>query len=65
MGANRTRLPLSQSRLKELEQEAHFAAGEQFLITSGNQLREVKLNFGSFLEHTSYSGTQGRFILNL
>uniref|UniRef100_A0A452TL35 DNA polymerase nu n=1 Tax=Ursus maritimus TaxID=29073 RepID=A0A452TL35_URSMA len=29
------------SRLKELEQEAHFVAGEQFLITSNNQLREV------------------------
>uniref|UniRef100_A0A671ENI9 DNA polymerase nu n=1 Tax=Rhinolophus ferrumequinum TaxID=59479 RepID=A0A671ENI9_RHIFE len=29
------------SRLKELEQEAHFAAGEQFLITSSSQLREI------------------------
>nr|XP_044986207.1 DNA polymerase nu [Jaculus jaculus] len=29
------------ARLKELEQEAHFVAGEQFLITSNNQLREV------------------------
>ncbi|XP_046513001.1 DNA polymerase nu isoform X5 [Equus quagga] len=29
------------SRLKELEQEAHFVAGEQFLITSNNQLREI------------------------
>ncbi|KAM8804113.1 DNA polymerase nu-like [Rhynchonycteris naso] len=29
------------SRLKELEQEAHFVAGEQFLITSSNQLREI------------------------
>ncbi|XP_074176384.1 HAUS augmin-like complex subunit 3 isoform X2 [Rhinolophus sinicus] len=29
------------SRLKELEQKAHFAAGEQFLITSSSQLREV------------------------
>ncbi|XP_060044335.1 DNA polymerase nu isoform X2 [Erinaceus europaeus] len=29
------------SRLKELEQEAHFAAGERFLITSSHQLREV------------------------
>ncbi|XP_043828164.1 DNA polymerase nu [Dromiciops gliroides] len=27
--------------LKELEKEAHVAAGEQFLITSNNQLREV------------------------
>ncbi|XP_056658292.1 DNA polymerase nu isoform X1 [Monodelphis domestica] len=27
--------------LKELEQEAHVAAGEQFLVTSNNQLREV------------------------
>ncbi|XP_075399725.1 DNA polymerase nu [Tenrec ecaudatus] len=29
------------SRLKELEQEAHFVAGEQFLMTSNNQLREI------------------------
>ncbi|XP_032712174.1 DNA polymerase nu [Lontra canadensis] len=29
------------SRLKELEQEAHFVAGERFLITSNNQLREI------------------------
>ncbi|XP_023601189.1 DNA polymerase nu, partial [Myotis lucifugus] len=29
------------SRLKELEQEAHFVAGEQFLITSSDQLREL------------------------
>ncbi|KAF6132174.1 DNA polymerase nu [Phyllostomus discolor] len=29
------------SRLKELEQEAHLVAGEQFLITSSTQLREV------------------------
>uniref|UniRef100_A0A673TV82 DNA polymerase nu n=1 Tax=Suricata suricatta TaxID=37032 RepID=A0A673TV82_SURSU len=29
------------SRLKELEQEAHFVAGEQFLITSNNQLQEI------------------------
>uniref|UniRef100_A0A287AU31 DNA polymerase nu n=1 Tax=Sus scrofa TaxID=9823 RepID=A0A287AU31_PIG len=28
-------------RLKELEQEAHFVAGEQFLITSNSQLREM------------------------
>ncbi|XP_058157507.1 DNA polymerase nu [Dasypus novemcinctus] len=28
-------------RLKELEQEAHFVAGEKFLITSSNQLREI------------------------
>nr|XP_020847879.1 DNA polymerase nu isoform X2 [Phascolarctos cinereus] len=27
--------------LKELEKEAHVAAGEQFLVTSNNQLREV------------------------
>lgn len=40
----------SQSRLKELEQEAHFVAGEQFLITSNNQLREVKLNFVFFFK---------------
>ncbi|XP_006893716.1 PREDICTED: DNA polymerase nu [Elephantulus edwardii] len=29
------------SRLKELEQEAHFVAGEQFLVTSNSQLREI------------------------
>ncbi|GAB5571011.1 DNA polymerase theta isoform X1 [Prionailurus iriomotensis] len=29
------------SRLKESEQEAHFVAGEQFLKTSNNQLREL------------------------
>nr|XP_054410884.1 DNA polymerase nu isoform X4 [Pongo abelii] len=29
------------ARLKELEQEAHFVAGEPFLITSNNQLREI------------------------
>ncbi|XP_055290178.1 DNA polymerase nu [Moschus berezovskii] len=29
------------SRLKELEQEAHFVAGERFLITSNHQLREI------------------------
>ncbi|XP_062430617.1 DNA polymerase nu [Rhea pennata] len=28
-------------RLKELEQEAHQAAGEQFLLTSSSQLREI------------------------
>ncbi|XP_067423797.1 DNA polymerase nu [Emydura macquarii macquarii] len=28
-------------RLKELEQEAHLAAGQQFLLTSNSQLREV------------------------
>ena len=38
-----------QARLKELEQEAHFVAGEQFLIMSNNQLREVRLNFFLFL----------------
>uniref|UniRef100_A0A4W2D5L7 DNA-directed DNA polymerase family A palm domain-containing protein n=1 Tax=Bos indicus x Bos taurus TaxID=30522 RepID=A0A4W2D5L7_BOBOX len=53
------------SRLKELEQEAHFVAGERFLITSNHQLREVKLNFGSLIEHASYSGVKGRFILIL
>uniref|UniRef100_A0A8B9XWF8 DNA polymerase nu n=1 Tax=Bos mutus grunniens TaxID=30521 RepID=A0A8B9XWF8_BOSMU len=55
----------SHSRLKELEQEAHFVAGERFLITSNHQLREVKLNFGSLIEHASYSGVKGRFILIL
>ncbi|XP_037386544.1 DNA polymerase nu isoform X3 [Talpa occidentalis] len=29
------------TRLKELEQEAHFVAGEKFLLTSNNQLREI------------------------
>ncbi|XP_070318533.1 DNA polymerase nu isoform X2 [Odocoileus virginianus] len=29
------------SRLKELEKEAHFVAGERFLITSNHQLREL------------------------
>ncbi|XP_023555891.1 DNA polymerase nu isoform X2 [Octodon degus] len=29
------------ARLKELEKEAHFVAGEQFLIMSNNQLREI------------------------
>ncbi|XP_075849539.1 LOW QUALITY PROTEIN: DNA polymerase nu [Microcebus murinus] len=29
------------AHLKELEQEAHFVAGEQFLIMSNNQLREI------------------------
>ncbi|XP_012879382.1 PREDICTED: DNA polymerase nu isoform X1 [Dipodomys ordii] len=29
------------ARLKELEQEAHFVSGEQFLIMSNNQLREI------------------------
>lgn len=52
-------------RLKELEQEAHFVAGEQFLITSNSQLREVKLNFGSSIKCTSCSGTKERFILSL
>ncbi|KAL0596707.1 DNA polymerase nu [Plecturocebus cupreus] len=33
--------PKGLARLKELEQEAHFAAGEQFLIMSNNQLREI------------------------
>ncbi|KAG8508644.1 DNA polymerase nu [Galemys pyrenaicus] len=30
-----------QSRLKELEREAHFVAGEKFLLTSSSQLREI------------------------
>uniref|UniRef100_A0A8C0HYK8 DNA polymerase nu n=1 Tax=Balaenoptera musculus TaxID=9771 RepID=A0A8C0HYK8_BALMU len=42
----------------ELEQEAHFVAGEQFLITSSNQLREVKLNFSSFIKYTSSDSFQ-------
>lgn len=46
-----------QARLKELEQEAHFVAGEQFLITSNNQLREVRINF-FFFETVSHSVAQ-------
>ncbi|KAM6221816.1 DNA polymerase nu [Rhynchocyon petersi] len=37
------------SRLKELEQEAHFVAGEKFLVTSNNQLR--KILFGKLKLH--------------
>ncbi|XP_063086356.1 DNA polymerase nu isoform X3 [Cavia porcellus] len=37
------------ARLKELEQEAHFVAGEQFLIMSNNQLR--KILFGKLKLH--------------
>ncbi|XP_076992349.1 DNA polymerase nu isoform X2 [Tamandua tetradactyla] len=48
------------SRLKELEQEAHFVAGEQFLITSSNQLREIlfgKLKLHLLCERTSLPKT--------
>uniref|UniRef100_G1P8Z3 DNA-directed DNA polymerase n=1 Tax=Myotis lucifugus TaxID=59463 RepID=G1P8Z3_MYOLU len=48
------------SRLKELEQEAHFVAGEQFLITSSDQLREVQLHSGSSIKQASYSGVKGQ-----
>ncbi|XP_054993305.1 DNA polymerase nu [Sorex araneus] len=37
------------SHLKDLEREAHFAAGEQFLVTSSNQLR--KMLFGKLQLH--------------
>ncbi|XP_069877793.1 DNA polymerase nu isoform X4 [Dipodomys merriami] len=37
------------ARLKELEQEAHFVSGEQFLIMSNNQLR--KILFGKLKLH--------------
>ncbi|XP_058402552.1 DNA polymerase nu isoform X10 [Diceros bicornis minor] len=52
------------SRLKELEQEAHFVAGEQFLITSNNQLREIlfgklKLHLLSPRETLPKTGLQG------
>lgn len=34
---------LSQSKLKQLEQEAHQAAGQQFLVSSSAQLRLVSV----------------------
>nr|XP_025854657.1 DNA polymerase nu [Vulpes vulpes] len=51
------------SRLKELEQEAHFVAGEQFLITSNNQLQEIlfgklKLHLMSPMETLPRMGLQ-------
>ncbi|XP_066240877.1 DNA polymerase nu isoform X3 [Saccopteryx leptura] len=51
------------SRLKELEQEAHFVAGEQFLVTSSNQLREIlfgklKLHLLSPVEALPKTGLQ-------
>uniref|UniRef100_A0A8C6S2H2 DNA polymerase N n=1 Tax=Nannospalax galili TaxID=1026970 RepID=A0A8C6S2H2_NANGA len=51
------------ARLKELEQEAHFVAGEQFLITSNNQLREIlfgklKLHLLSQRKHLPRTGLQ-------
>nr|XP_048270987.1 DNA polymerase nu isoform X4 [Myodes glareolus] len=51
------------ARLKELEQEAHFVAGEQFLIMSNNQLREIlfgklKLHLLSQRQHLPRTGLQ-------
>ncbi|XP_077732448.1 DNA polymerase nu [Canis aureus] len=51
------------SCLKELEQEAHFVAGEQFLITSNNQLQEIlfgklKLHLMSPMETLPRTGLQ-------
>ncbi|XP_021018759.1 DNA polymerase nu isoform X3 [Mus caroli] len=51
------------ARLKELEQEAHFVAGEQFLIMSNNQLREIlfgklKLHLLSQRKHLPRTGLQ-------
>ncbi|XP_070256467.1 DNA polymerase nu [Myotis yumanensis] len=53
------------SRLKELEQEAHFVAGEQFLITSSDQLREIlfgklQLHLLSPTETLPKTGLRGR-----
>uniref|UniRef100_A0A2K6U3Y6 DNA-directed DNA polymerase n=1 Tax=Saimiri boliviensis boliviensis TaxID=39432 RepID=A0A2K6U3Y6_SAIBB len=48
------------ARLKELEQEAHFVAGEQFLIMSNNQLREIlfgKLKLHLLSPRNSFPGT--------
>ncbi|XP_038185123.1 DNA polymerase nu isoform X2 [Arvicola amphibius] len=51
------------ARLKEMEQEAHFVAGEQFLIMSNNQLREIlfgklKLHLLSQRQHLPRTGLQ-------
>nr|XP_034364976.1 DNA polymerase nu isoform X2 [Arvicanthis niloticus] len=53
------------ARLKELEQEAHFVAGEQFLIMSNNQLREIlfgklKLHLLSQRKHLPRTGLQNQ-----
>ncbi|XP_059131688.1 DNA polymerase nu isoform X4 [Peromyscus eremicus] len=53
------------ARLKELEQEAHFIAGEQFLIMSNNQLREIlfgklKLHLLSQRKHLPRTGLQNQ-----
>ncbi|NXN99697.1 DPOLN polymerase, partial [Rhinopomastus cyanomelas] len=48
-------------RLKELEQEAHQVAGEQFLLTSSSQLREVlfeKLKLHALCEKLQITETQ-------
>ncbi|ELK36569.1 DNA polymerase nu [Myotis davidii] len=52
------------SRLKDLEQEAHFVAGEQFLVTSSAQLREIlfgklKLHLLSPTETLPKTGLRG------
>ncbi|VFV21676.1 Hypothetical predicted protein [Lynx pardinus] len=51
------------SRLKESEQEAHFVAGERFLKTSNNQLREVKLIFFNKIYFLGVKGRQDYFML--
>ncbi|XP_055480224.1 DNA polymerase nu [Psammomys obesus] len=53
------------AHLKELEQEAHFVAGEQFLITSNSQLREIlfgklKLHLLSKRKHLPRTGLQNQ-----
>ncbi|XP_076403114.1 DNA polymerase nu isoform X12 [Peromyscus maniculatus bairdii] len=53
------------AHLKELEQEAHFVAGEQFLIMSNNQLREIlfgklKLHLLSQRKHLPRTGLQNQ-----
>ncbi|EDM00107.1 rCG36059 [Rattus norvegicus] len=53
------------AHLKKLEQEAHFVAGEQFLIMSNNQLREIlfgklKLHLLSQRKHLPRTGLQNQ-----
>lgn len=38
-----------QTKIKQLEQEAHLAAGQQFLVTSNTQLRTVCFSCITFL----------------
>ena len=54
-----------QDRLKELEQEDNFVAGEQFLIMSNNQLREVRLNFIFFIYFETVSHSVAQTCLEL